>query len=133
MILSMFDEFGDEIFLFVLAVVLGVMIIAFVKACIKSRKEHQQLLEEMEQPYVDPQIFEYKATVIEKCCCVENHGSAKMPISCKAYYLTFKTYDGRILKYNVLEQDYFEIEENQTGTLAVVNEGFYGFCPDENS
>ena len=117
-------------FLFIVVVLL-VILYLFIKACIESHKEHKKLIQELEEPYVEPQIFDYKATVIEKRCGVENHGSVKMPQTHSAYYITFKTYDGRVLKFNVLEEDYFKIEENQTGTLAIVNDNFYGFCPDE--
>ena len=115
---------------FIIGGILLWLIIVFIKSLIDEHKRKKQLLEELEQPYCDPQLFEYKATVIEKYCQVENHGSVKMPQTRSAYYLTFKTYDGRILKYNVLEADYLQIEENQTGTLAVVNDKFYGFCPE---
>ncbi len=129
----MFDwDFDVIIIILIIVVCGGGMATVVIKSFIDAHKQRVEFEKESEQPYFDPQLFEYKATVIEKRCGIENHGSVKMPQTCSAYYLTFKTYDGRILKYNVLEEDYFKIEEKQTGTLAVVNDRFYGFCPDEN-
>lgn len=108
----------------------GGMVWLVIKSFIDAHKQRIEYEKENQQPYFEPQLFEYKATVVEKYCQVENFG-IKMPEHRKAFYITFQTYDGRRLKYGVLEDDYLRIEENQSGTLALVNDQFYGFCPDE--
>ena len=117
----------------VVIVAVGGLVTVVIKTFVDAHKQKQEKELELEQPYFEPQIFEYKATVIEKYCQVEGYGSVKMPQTRNSFYLAFKTYDGRILKYNVLEQDYLQIEEGQSGTLAIVNDNFYGFCPDEET
>ncbi len=127
----MFDwDFDAVVAVVIIIGCVGGLAVVVIKTFADAHKQKREQHKELESPFFEPQLFEYKATVIGKYCGVEGYGSSKMPQTRSAYYLTFKTYDGRILKYNVLEQDYFKIEENQTGTLAVVNDNFYGFCPD---
>ena len=123
-------DFDAIIIALIVIVCGGGMAFVVIKSFIDAHKQRIEYEKESEQPYFEPQLFEYKATVVEKYCQVENFG-IKMPEHRNAFYITFQTYDGRILKYGVLEDDYLQIEENQSGTLAVVNNQFYGFCPDE--
>ncbi len=115
----------------IVALLLILLLIRIIKRFIDDNKRNKELLSELEQPYFEPQLFEYKVTVSQKYCEVKNYG-VRFPETKKEFYVVFSASDGREYKYTVSEEEYLQIEENTTGTLAVVNQNFYGFCPDEN-
>ena len=47
------------------------------------------------------------------------------------FYFLFLTDDGDTLRYEVDEETYLSIEEKTEGTVGVVGEQFFGFCPDD--
>ncbi len=131
MMLSIFDEYGEEISLFFLAVLFGVLIIMFVKACIKGREERKQLLEELEQPYVEPKIFEYKAVVVDKYFARKNLGGVKMPQTKECCYAVFKTQDGKLWDEEISLESFYELQENQSVIIGVADGKYCGFCVEE--
>ena len=43
-----------------------------------------------------------------------------------------KNEDKKILRYKVEESEYHSFDENQKGTIAIVNDNYYGFCVNED-
>ncbi len=111
------------------ALILLILLIWIIRLFINEHKRKKELLDELEQPYFEPQLFEYKVTVAAKYCEVKSVG-INFPETKKEFYVIFSAADGREYKYKLSEEEYLQIQENASGTLAVVNDNFYGFCPD---
>lgn len=100
-------------------------------SCIKARKEHKELLQELEEPYVEPQIFEYKAVVVEKYFDRKNLGGVKMPETKECCCVVFQTQDGKLWDAQVSLEEFAQLKENQSVTIGVADNKYCGFCIDE--
>ncbi len=125
-ILSIADDIGDKISLILIATLVLVLIRVFIKACIKERKDRKQLLEELEQPYVEQPLFECKAVIVEKFCQRENKGGVKIPDTQECCYVVVKTIDGRLHKCGVTLEEYCNAKENQEVTVALEGDKVFG-------
>ena len=67
--------------------------------------------------------------ITEKHCYTELSGT-KQPELKKRFLVTFEASDGEVMTYSVDEDVYLEVEENKSGTAAIVGDRFYGFCVD---
>ena len=86
--------------------------------------------EEVNEAYEEPPLTEIKVKLISKECFVKTYG-VKYPVTKQEYYFIFETNDKKILRYKVEESEYHSFDENQKGTIAIVNDNYYGFCVDE--
>lgn len=120
-----FETTLEDIVLFIIIAIMVALIIGVIKSSLNARKSNKQLYEELDQPY-ELTITEYDVRVLRKYCYVETYGT-KLPQSVSEYYVEFLTLDGKELKFKVLAEDYHAIVENSVGTLAVINDNFYGF------
>ena len=55
----------------------------------------------------------------------------KSNVALKGFFITFTADDGRVFEFKVEEELYLSLEEGQKGSIAIVNDNFYGFCPEE--
>lgn len=115
----------------VVALILLLLLVWIIRLFINGHKRNKELLDELERPYFEPQLFEYKVTVAAKYCEIKTVG-IKMPETKNEFYIVFSAADGHEYRFSVTEEEYLQIEENTSGTLAIVNENFYGFCADKN-
>ncbi|MBQ7357178.1 MAG: hypothetical protein IJW65_00400 [Clostridia bacterium] len=90
-------------------------------------KEEAELIDESPD---EPPLEEIHVEIILKQCGVSVYG-IKTPQCASEFFITFLADDGTEITYPVSEEVYLELEENQKGTLAIVNNNFYGFCPDD--
>lgn len=117
----------DNIGIIILGVVLVALVCFFVKAAKKEREYRCRLLQELEQPYVEPQFFEYKSTVVEKYYKRKNVGGVKIPNTQECCCAVFKTQDGRLWEGEVSLEEFSQLQENQSVVIAVQDDKFYGF------
>ncbi len=103
----------------------------FVRACKKDSTDKKRLLEELEQPYVEPQSFEYKAIVVEKYIERKNFGSARMPNTKECCYVVFKTQDSKLWEYEASIEEYTQLQEDEAVIIAVADGKVIGFYIDE--
>ena len=121
----------EKILFIAIGIFLLYLLFMAVKLSVEGKKRNAELLEEMEEEEEGlPEIQEFSVTVIGKRCEVNTYGS-KPPRAQKEFYLGFRTDDGRELIFSVGEESYLEVEEGQKGTVAVLNDNYYGFCADE--
>ena len=78
----------------------------------------------------EPPITEINVKLIKKECFLKTYG-IKYPETRQEYYFIFETNDKNILRYKVEESEYHSFDENQKGTIAIVNDNYYGFYVDE--
>ena len=97
------------------------------KAREQVAKIEAELLDESSD---EPTLEEIHAQILLKQCGVSVYGT-KFPECKSEFFITFITDDGTELTYPVSETTYLELEEKQKGTLAIVNNNFYGFYLDE--
>ena len=83
-----------------------------------------------EEIFEEPPLTEIKVKLISKECFLKSYG-IKMPQTKQEYYFNFETEDKKILRYKVEESEYHLYDENQKGTIAIVNDNYYGFCVEE--
>lgn len=127
----MFDNINFDVVVAVLILTICIVGMAYcvINSLLNARKQAKSQQGELEQNF-EPQIFEYNATVVEKYCYAKSYG-VKMPQTVEEYYVVFDVSGLGKKSFSVLQQDYFQITENQTGTLALVNDKFYGFCAND--
>ena len=115
------------------AILLSFLLFAFfgfvILPIISVRKYKKKLKELESEPVEEPTLTEINARVISMRCGTKMYGT-KSPDLQKEFFVTFLTDDGETLEYKVEEEFYLSLYEDQTGTLAIVNGKFYGFCDD---
>lgn len=131
MILSTIDNFGEGVSVTFLVALFSTLIYVIIKASIKERKDRKQLLEELEQPYVEPQVFEYKAIVVEKYFTRKNLGGIKMPETKECCCVVFKTQDGKLWDQEVSLEEFAQLQENQPVVIGVSDGKYCGFYIEE--
>lgn len=77
----------------------------------------------------EPPLTEIRATVLRMQCEVNTYGT-KNPQCVEEYFVTFLDEYEKEITFPVDQETYFSLFEGQKGTIAVVNERFYGFCED---
>ena len=99
----------------------------------KERKEEVERLEEQEEIVSadEPPVEEIHGRVVGKRCYAETTNGTKSFRSYTCFYIDFLTDDGRSVTYQTDEELYLSVEEDAAGTVAIVGDRFYGFCPDE--
>ena len=127
------DRIIDTILVFALifGLILGAGWILF--QCVKSFFKlniFKGKTEEVNETYEEPPLTEIKVKLISKECFLKTYG-IKYPETKQEYYFIFETDDKKILRYKVEESEYHLYNENQKGTVAIVNDNYYGFCVDE--
>ena len=82
-----------------------------------------------EADILEEPLLEVRGTVKGIRC--EVNGRYKGRVSTTHYFVTFVDDFGKETEYEITEEEALCIKEGTRGTLAVVNNRFYGFCPDE--
>ena len=99
--------------------------------CFRARKERKDAMKKLEESVDEPPVEEIHGRVVGKRCYAETTNGTKSFRSYTCFYIDFLTDDGRSVTYQTDEEIYLSIEENAAGTVAIVGDRFYGFCPDE--
>jgi hypothetical protein len=104
------------------------LVIIFVRFKRKNKKSLASL-EERSGADESP-LCEIHGRVVEKHCYSGVAGTKNVR-AYTCFYFLFLTDDGDTLRYEVDEETYLSIEEKTEGTVGVVGERFFGFCPDD--
>ena len=71
------------------------------------------------------------ARVVDMRAVVGNVGGHKRPKTDTSFLVTFLTDDGERMEYPVPEELYVTLNIDQTGTLVILNDGFFDFGDGE--
>ena len=110
--------------------------IYFVVYYFRTRKERQDAVEKLEEqeetaPAEEPPIEEIHGRIVKKRCYAETTNGTKTFRSYTCFFIDFVSDEGEPFCYELDEETYLSIEEDTEGTVAIVGDRFYGFCPDE--
>lgn len=99
---------------------------------IKKRKEQaaQEGNEVEHDEEFEPELTEIHAVIEKMTCGVDATGFKTVNVY-KEFTVSFRKDDGELLELPVEEEFYLALEEGMVGTVAIVNDRFYGFCPDD--
>jgi hypothetical protein len=102
-------------------------ILVFVR-CKQERQKSWKRLEECTEADAPP-LREIHGRVVEKHCFSDVVGTKKVH-AYTCFYFLFLTDDGETVRYEIDEETYLAIEDKTEGTVGLVGDQFYGFCPD---
>ena len=124
---------GLYIFLAFIVLLVILMIRAIIRSGKLNKKERALQLEELERTD-DPPLEERSVTIVSKACKAYGVGfsGGKWTEHKNHFEVTFEDEYGEEFTLIVREDFYTEAEEGQTGTVAIVNGHFYGFCAAED-
>ena len=103
----------------------------FLKRKNQEESEQEEIFSEdiIEMPCDEPPLTEIRATVLRMRCEVNTYGT-KTPHCHEEYFITFADEYENELTYSVDKDTYLTLSEGQKGTIAIVNDRFYGFAED---
>lgn len=77
--------------------------------------------------WTPPEPEAYPARVVDMRVVTGNVGGNKRPKTGVSFLVTFLTDDGKRIEYPVPEELYVTLDVDQTGTLVILNGGFFDF------
>lgn len=80
-----------------------------------------------DESWTPPEPEAYPARIVDMRVVVGNVGGNKRPKTGASFLVTFLTDDGERTEYPVPEELYVTLEMDQTGTLVILNGGFFDF------
>jgi hypothetical protein len=83
--------------------------------------------------WIAPEPVAYPARVVDMRVELGNKGGSKRPKTGVSFLVTFLTDDGERMEYAVPEELYVTLNVDQTGTLVILNEGFFDFGDGEDT
>ncbi len=104
------------------------LVVVFIRYKRKAKKSLEQLEEEWGKAEDSP-FREIHGRVLEKHCFSEIVGTKNVR-AYTCFYFLFLTDDGETVRYEIDEETYLAIEDDTEGTVGIVGDRFYGFCPD---
>lgn len=82
--------------------------------------------------WIPPEPEAYPARVVDMRVLLGNVGGHKRPKTGTSFLVTFLTDEGNRVEYPVPEELYVTLSIDQTGTLVILNEGFFYFGDGED-
>ena len=89
--------------------------------------------EETDDGFIPPEPIAYPARVVDMRVLLGNVGGHKRPKTGTSFLVTFLTDDGERMEFPVPEELYVTLNVDQTGTLVILNEGFFDFGDGEDA
>ena len=86
-----------------------------------------------DEAWVAPEPEAYPARVVDMRAVVGNAGGSKRPKTGVSFLVTFLLDDGKRIEYPVPEELYVTLNLDQTGTLVILNGGFFDFGDGEET
>ena len=83
--------------------------------------------EDTEELWTPPEPEAYPARIVDMRVVTGNVGGNKRPKTGVSFLVTFLTDDGKRTEYPVPEELYVTLDIDQTGTLVILNGGFFDF------
>ena len=90
-------------------------------------------LEAEDDGWTPPEPVAYPARVVDMRVVIGNVGGHKRPKTGTSFLVTFLTDEGERVEYPVPEELYVTLSVDQTGTLVILNEGFFDFGDGEDA
>ena len=84
--------------------------------------------EDTEELWTPPEPEAFPARVVDMRVVTGNVGGNKRPKTGVSFLVTFLTDDGKRTEYPVPEELYVTLDIDHTGTLVILNGGFFDFC-----
>lgn len=103
-----------------------------------SPNENENITDDMDDSiesddgWTPPEPEAFPARVVDMRAVVGNVGGHKRPKTGTSFLVTFLTDDGERMEYPVPEDLYVTLNIDQTGTLVVLNDGFFDFGDGED-
>ena len=120
----------------ILAVLLAVLLAALIREMIRSAKKSSETsdtaVSAADDDWTPPEPVAYPARIVDMRAVIGNVGGHKRPKTGTSFLVTFLTDDGETLEYPVPEELYVTLNIDQTGTLVILNEGFFDFGDGED-
>ena len=88
---------------------------------------------EADDGFIPPEPIAYPARVVDMKVLLGNVGGHKRPKTGTSFLVTFLTDDGARMEFPVPEELYVTLNVDQTGTLVILNEGFFDFGDGEDA
>jgi hypothetical protein len=103
----------------------------FVVVFVRFKRERKKSWESLEEcaETDEPPFREIHGRVVEKHCYSDVAGTKNVR-AYTCFYFLFLTDDGETVRYEIDEDTYLAIEDKTEGTVGIVGDQFYGFCPD---
>ena len=86
-----------------------------------------------DEAWVAPEPEAYPARVVDMRAVVGNAGGSKRPKTGVSFLVTFLLDDGKRIEYPVPEELYVTLNLDRTGTLVILNGGFFDFGDGEET
>ena len=80
-----------------------------------------------DENWTPPEPEAYPARIVDMRVVIGNVGCTKRPKTGTSFLVTFLTDDGNRTEYPVPEELYVTLDVDQTGTLVILNGGFFDF------
>lgn len=139
---------SDTLFTIVFAA-LCVGLVVFFAFCVSRAKKNAELNTESNESsdipedtedtpdnddgWTPPEPVAYPARVVDMRVVIGNVGGHKRPKTGTSFLVTFLTDDGQRMEFPVPEELYVTLNVDQTGTLVILNEGFFDFGDGEEA
>ena len=88
---------------------------------------------ETDDGFIPPEPIAYPSRVVDMRVLLGNVGGHKRPKTGTSFLVTFLTDDGQRMEFPVPEELYVTLNVDQTGTLVILNEGFFDFGDGEDA
>ena len=133
---------SDTILIFVLVAAFVGVIVALTIGARRSKKTEEDAAElnaetaealgedpdaDPDESWTPPEPEAYPARVVDMRVVIGNVGGNKRPKTGTSFLVTFLTDDGERTEYPVPEELYVTLDVDQTGTLVILNGGFFDF------
>ena len=113
------------------AIVVGALVFYFIFQYPKDKEKERLRRQRVEEEYEKEPEYKFRqAQVIEKRK-LTYYAGVKMPKLIAECMVTFKTEEGETLKFQLREEIFDAIEDDQQGTLVTVNGNFFDFGDGE--
>ena len=89
--------------------------------------EEDDLDPDGDEDWTPPEPEAYPARIVDMRVVIGNVGGTKRPKTGTSFLVTFLTDDGNSTEYPVPEELYVTLDLDQTGTLVLLNGGFFDF------
>ena len=89
--------------------------------------EEDDLDPDGDEDWTPPEPEAYPARIVDMRVVIGNVGGTKRPKTGTSFLVTFLTDDGNSTEYPVPEELYVTLDLDQTGTLVILNGGFFDF------
>ncbi|MBQ7912256.1 MAG: DUF2500 family protein [Clostridia bacterium] len=112
-------------------IIIVVVAIALIFTLRKDKEKERLRRQKVEEEYQREPEYEFRQAKVVERSKVVYYAGVKMPQMVKECIVTFQVEGGEILKFQIREDIFDNIQEEQEGTLVTVNGNFFDFGDGE--